>query len=174
MLIINEFSPPVSTSARSLRNKRGFTLVELLVVSALLGVMATMALISISDFKDRTKTARASAEVRGLEKDIIAYASEKGILPANADAAGMENLKTLQDPWGNPYVYTRITTPGLAPAPGSTRIYVGTSINSDFDLFSKGPDKTSTDPELFHTYSKDDIVRGNDGAYVVIADRYGL
>jgi len=147
-----------------MQSDRGFTLVELLVVCVLIGVLASMALISISDFKDKTKTARAAAEIRGLEKDVISYATEKGTYPVDANAVGMENLNTLKDPWGNTYVYHLITAP-LDPA---NRRFV-TDINEDFDLYSKGPDGL-TDPSILNAL--DDIIRAGEGSFVDTAAKY--
>lgn len=161
---------PYHASLRPVQSNLGFTLIELLVVTALIGVLATMALISISDFKDKTKVSRAAAEIRGLEKDIISYATEKGTYPTSANVPGMENLKNLLDPWGNNYSYTHIPDPSNPPA--AARIFIGVPINNDFDLFSNGPDKFSTDATLTHAQSKDDIVRGNDGAFVGTAEKY--
>jgi general secretion pathway protein G len=44
-------------------------------------------------------------------------------------------------------------------------------INSDFDLYSKGPDGKST-PPLTAKDSLDDIVRANDGGYFGVASKY--
>ena len=44
-------------------------------------------------------------------------------------------------------------------------------LNSDYDLYSKGPDGKSS-PPLTAEASRDDIIRANDGAYFGLASDY--
>ncbi len=44
-------------------------------------------------------------------------------------------------------------------------------LNSDFDLYSKGPDRKSV-PPLTAEASRDDIIRANDGGYIGLASEY--
>ena len=44
-------------------------------------------------------------------------------------------------------------------------------INTDYDLYSKGPDGASS-PPLTARAGQDDIVRANDGAYIGVAADY--
>lgn len=145
-----------------LQSNRGFTLVELIVVCAILGVLATMVMSSVGDLKQKVYISRAAAEIRSFEKDIFAYVSEKGSYPPDVNAVGVEPLKNAVDPWGNPYVYS------ATPA----REFVGTPINSDFDLYSKGPDGASTVLSTQLGDGADDIIRGGDGSYTGTAAKY--
>jgi general secretion pathway protein G len=144
-----------------LQSNRGFTIVELIVVCAILGVLATMVLNSVGDLKQRVYISRAAAEIRSLEKDIFAYVSEKGSYPPDVNAVGVETLKNAVDPWGNAYVYSLIPT----------RTWVG-PLNTDFDLYSKGPDGASTVPSTLLGDGADDIIRGGDGSFAGAAAKY--
>lgn len=148
---------------RIARSNDGFTLVELIVAFAIIGVLSFMAIHGIDDFIKRTKISRAAAEIRGLEKDIISWASEKGSYPTPGSPEANQ-IMTLRDPWGNLYVYK-------APA---TRWSGGIQLNYDFDLYSNGPDGASSDFLLTDPTSEDDIVRAGDGSYDGPADRYGI
>jgi len=130
---------------------RGFTLVELLVVSAIIGVLATMVVPSYRYFVLKTQITRAKAEIRSMEKDISAYTLEKGGLPTALTDLGRG---VLLDPWKRPYEYS------LVPVRMSA-----TPLNTDFDLYSKGPDGASA-VLLSDPTSLDDIVRASDGGYV--------
>ena len=74
---------------------------------------------------------------------------------------GPANLAA-SDPWGNTYQYLNIEdadTKGKGTLPKDKNLL---PINSDFDLFSNGPDDQSVAP-LTAKASRDDIVRVNDG-----------
>jgi len=156
---------PISHTSKSVQpvsNCSGFTLVELLMVMSIIAILATMAITSIADFKDKTRTARAAAEIRGIEKDIFAFAADRGIFPDGLIDIGWENRF---DPWGSPYVYLRSDV-----TPPAARTFGGDPINTDFDLYSKGSDKLTT---ASITTSDDDIIRAGNGVYVGTALNYG-
>lgn len=75
------------------------------------------------------------------------------------------------DPWGNPYEYLKIEG---SPAKGKGKLRKDKNlvpINSDYDLYSKGPDGESTSP-LTASISQDDIVRARNGAFFGKASDY--
>lgn len=139
----------------------GFTLVELLTVSAILGLIMTIAIPSYTKFVYSVKIARAVSEIAALERDIVAYQVDRNVLPDNLSDFGRGGL---QDPWGNPYVYLKL--PDLA-----ARNDAFSDLNTEFDCYSKGADGLTAvltnDP-----VSKDDIVRGGDGAFYGLASNY--
>lgn len=144
---------------RILANRRGFTLVEMVVVCSILLILYVIAINFIGDFKKKTRNARAAAEIRGIEKDINDFAIDKGYLPPNLAAIKRDIL----DPWGRPYTYKLYVA-------GQMREDVG-RFNLDYDLYSKGFDGL-TEQLLSDTASKDDILRFNDGGYVGLAEFY--
>ena len=153
----------IRTLNRGNHSGRGFTLVELIVVTAVIGVLALMALPAFSDMKTRAKIGRCAQEIRSLEKDIIAYAADNGVFPNNLNVV---NRGDLRDPWGSPYVYVQ-----------GGGVYLDRSgiknLNNDFDLYSKGEDGDShTDLSEDPGISMDDIIRGGDGAEVSLAKDY--
>lgn len=145
-------------SRTAVRNRGGFTLVELLVVMAIVGTLVIMAMTGFGKFKELARISRAQVEIRGMEREISAWATEKGGLPPTL---GDINRQDLLDPWKRNYVYS--TTP--------TRTFSGDEINGDFDLYSTGSDGLTADSIVDDT-SKDDIIRGRDGSFVGIAIEY--
>ncbi|MFB3081339.1 MAG: hypothetical protein ACE1Y1_06150, partial [Nitrosomonadaceae bacterium] len=78
------------------------------------------------------------------------------------------NMNLLLDPWSAPYEYLNLDG---APIGQVRKDQALVPINSDYDLFSKGPDGASTAP-LTAANSRDDIVRANNGSFIGIASDY--
>jgi len=153
---------PLNRFVRPIQNSRGFTLLELVLVFAIISVLAAFAITQFADFKEKARIARCSSELRGLEKEIIAYATDKATFPTGLDEIGRDNLR---DPWGRPYVYSLTLRRKLVAAPPF--------LNSDFDLYSKGVGGLTAD-SILDPDSLDDIIRADDGSFCDIAGRYGL
>jgi general secretion pathway protein G len=144
----------------------GFTLVELIVVCAILGVLAAMAIPQYAKFKDLAKIAGSKSEIRTVEKSIIAYNLDNATYPTLLDSTV---TTTLKDPWGRDYQYYKITGGAGTPYMNIDGI---TPINTDFDLYSTGVDGVTTAVLDPISTSMDDIVRGADGAIVTLAKDY--
>lgn len=68
-----------------IKNKKGFTLVELVVVIAILGILAGIA---IPRFMSATETARGAktvADLRTLESAAVMYYAKTGVVPTKTD-----------------------------------------------------------------------------------------
>ncbi len=77
-----------------MKNQKGFTLVELMVVIAILGILAAIAIPRFTDSTALANTAKASADLRSLDSAISMYqASHGGANPA--DIAALTNAGLL-------------------------------------------------------------------------------
>ncbi len=142
----------------------GFTLIEVLIVVAILGTLALIGIINYQNYLERAKVAKAKADLRVLEKEIIVYSNinDNGY-PDSLQEIGMDKLT---DPWGNPYQYLKIEGNTKGNVNGRCRKdHFLVPVNSDFDLYSMGPDGQSR-PPFTAKASRDDIVRANNGQYV--------
>lgn len=116
---------------------RGFTLLELLVVVAIIGLLAAFVGPRYVSQIGKSETAAARAQIEALARALDAFRLDTGHYPSSAQGLGALrerpasetkwNGPYLQkdvpaDPWGKPYVYR---TPGA---------------RSDFELLSLGRD----------------------------------
>jgi general secretion pathway protein G len=123
--------------ARRRSDEAGYTLMELLVVLAILGLLAAIATPMVLHYLDSAKVSTAKTEVSNLAAglDLFKYdvgrypTTEEGLQALMVAPEGVDNWngpyvkKTtkLNDPWGHPYNYR----------------FPGT--HAEFDLYSYGP-----------------------------------
>jgi len=126
-----------------LRDARGFTLIELMVVVIILGILAGLIIPKIMGRPEEAKRLKARMQIEQLEQSLKLYYLDNGEYPTTEqglialveqstiepvprrwrEGGYLEKGKVPNDPWGNPYVYV---------SPG---------VNSrDFDLESYGAD----------------------------------
>ena len=130
----------------------GFTLVELLVVVAILGILASLIAAGAQAARRRGAVTKAKSTIAALETAIAMYHGDMGAYPpssaslvtaleqdpGDADWGGPymefkeDELKDgqLLDPWGHPYLYVSVN--GGAPK----------HREHSFDLWSYGPNGT--------------------------------
>ncbi|MBN1104104.1 MAG: prepilin-type N-terminal cleavage/methylation domain-containing protein [Deltaproteobacteria bacterium] len=144
----------------------GFTLLELIVVIAIVGTLASVAVPTYYSYVEKARITVAISDIRQIERLIVSFQAGEGHLPASLDETGVGNML---DPWGNPYQYLDVTdAKGVGQARKDHHMV---PINRDFDLYSMGKDGKSQSP-LTAKASRDDIIRANDGQYVGIAEHY--
>jgi general secretion pathway protein G len=144
----------------------GFTLVELLVVIAMLGTLSGIAIPAYSRYIDKARITKATAEIIDLQKAIMLYEIEHDTLPDSLDDIGRGNLL---DPWGNAYQYLNFATVKGKGKMRKDRWLV--PINDLYDLYSMGKDGMTATP-LTAAVSHDDIVRANNGRYIGLASEF--
>jgi general secretion pathway protein G len=148
------------------RYRRGFTIIELLTVLAILLTLASIAVPMYLEALDKAKIAKTIADIRTLSSEIGTYQLFNQTLPLSLADVGRA---TFRDPYGNPYEYLNFATVKGKAKMRKDRFLV--PINSDYDLYSKGADGQSVAP-LTAQASRDDIVRANDGGFIGLASEY--
>ena len=113
----------------------GFTLIELMIVIAIIAVLAGVVTTNLISAMGKGNTTAAAAQISNFKTALIAYKLEFKKFPTTSEGlnALVNNGKTNfldatevpRDPWGNDYIYT---------SPGSH--------GSDFDIVSYGKDGT--------------------------------
>jgi general secretion pathway protein G len=147
----------------------GFTIMELMIVVAIISTLAAIAIPSFISSRYKAKIAVAISEIKMIEKGVLNYLAENGEYPDSLSVIGMDQIT---DPWGNPYNYLRIdggTTPGLNGK--RRRDKNANPVNSDFDLYSMGRDGR-TQAQFNGKKARDDIVRANNGRFCDLAEKH--
>lgn len=100
--------------AHQTASESGFSLVELLVVVAVIGVLMAIAIASFKDALDRTKQRSTMSEMRTISTAIEIYKADTGHYPANGQTMAQlvlllipyqTNVLPTTDAWKHPYTY---------------------------------------------------------------------
>lgn len=149
----------------------GFTLVELMIVVAIIATLSAIAIPNYISYRYKAQIAAAIAEIRILEENIVNYVVDNNAYPDSLNDIG---TGPFIDPWGNPYKYLKIAGvdhKGAGKTDKRRKDHNMVPVNSDYDLYSKGRDGDSKAP-FTAQHSRDDIVRANDGQFVGLASDY--
>lgn len=144
----------------------GFTIIELLIVLAIIAILAAIAIPAYIGQQNRARIGAAESDIAAISLKLFAYIGDNGIGPASLDEVHCENYL---DPWGNPYRYFNIKTAKGTGQMRKDRFMV--PINTYFDLYSMGPDGQSVSP-LTAKVSRDDIICAHDGEYIGPAEGF--
>jgi general secretion pathway protein G len=149
-------------------HSKAFTLVELLIVCVMIGTLAGIAIPGYRGYLDKVKNSQATADITEIESKILTFQVANQAYPDNLGQVGLAGRL---DPWGRPYQYLRID--GVFPAPVGhwRKDQFNVPVNTDFDLYSNGPDGNSTAPFTAQA-SRDDIARANNGGFIGQVSKY--
>ena len=67
---------------KKMGNQRGFTLIELMIVVAIIGILTAIAFPLYANIQARARVAKAQADARTLASAVVVYSAHTGSLPA--------------------------------------------------------------------------------------------
>ena len=137
-------------------------MIELLLVVAIVGVLATLSLPKLQRAIELARVAKATGDIEAIQAEIASLDS----LPTSLAAV---NRATYLDPWNRPYVYVKLE--GTKGKGSARKDHFLVPLNSDYDLYSVGKDGASSGP-LTAKASADDVIRANNGGFIGLAARY--
>lgn len=143
---------------------KAFTIIELLIAISILGVLAAITVPVYSQYKTKLNNAIAITDIINIQVAVESYSEANDVFPNNLTEVNMAIL----DPWGAPYEYLNLDGVSIGQMRKDQSLV---PINSDYDLYSKGPDGNSVKP-LTAMPSRDDIVRANNGGFIGLASDY--
>ncbi len=90
--------------------KRAFTLIELLIVVAIIAILAAIAVPNFLEAQTRSKVSRAMSDMRSIATAVETYAVDYNSYPLDADDVPGANLS---DPsiWDQRLIFVKLTTP---------------------------------------------------------------
>jgi general secretion pathway protein G len=157
----------------------GFSVVELMVVGAIMAILGTVAVQSYQSYLKKNEIQKAIDDIKSIEMFISLYEQEDGSLPNSLNE--VPGLNNPTDPWGRAYVYVPFNQDeeDTAPKKNGNQSSVDKArkdrylhpINTDYDLYSVGEDGKTTLP-LTAKISQDDVIRANNGGFVGLASDY--
>jgi general secretion pathway protein G len=145
----------------------GFTLIEIMLALAAAVILASIAIPSYQAAINKARTGQAIKDIYQIENILERYRSTHQYqLPPDLATLG---AAVPLDPWGNAYEYLNIEAGAKT---GKVRRDKNLKpLNSDFDLYSKGPDG-ETMTQLTGAKARDDIVRAGNGSFVGLASEH--
>lgn len=158
----------ISLRRFAMRRHAGFTLIELVLALAILGILGSMAVSHYKGKMDTMKISHAKDDIKLIEVLIELFYTDHRYYPSSLSEVA---LGTMLDPWGNPYQYLVIPKgkeKGLSAVRKDKSLH---PINSDYDLYSMGENGQSV-AALTAKASHDDIIRARNGQFVGLASDF--
>ena len=121
----------------SMKNKQnGFTLIELMIVVAIIGILAAVAIPAYKDYIARSQASEGAELLAGLKAPASEYYYDRGVLPTPADVNAVDTGKYVRTITSSSNVYTATFKGAGSVAPTLTGKTMSLTINTSTGKFT--------------------------------------
>ena len=106
------------SAERTICNKQGFSLVELLLVISIIGILTTVVVVNLGGVGEQAKIEQTRASIKAIGSAVEVYKVRTGTgLPGSmddltkkiGDKPALLKKDNINDAWGNPFQYKKIS-----------------------------------------------------------------
>jgi len=133
----------ISFFHKRMRNQKGFTLIELMIVVAIIGILTAIAFPLYANIQARARVAKAQADARTLASAVVVYSAHTGGLPAAL--TDLTSAVTVNGVVAGPFI-SPVPPPPTGGSPAWTVYGYATGGNGTFTVSATGDGATVTVP----------------------------
>ena len=120
-------------------NQRGFTLIELMIVVAIIGILTAIAFPLYANIQARARVAKAQADARTLASAVVVYSAHTGVLPTLL--TNLTSAVVVSGVSAGPFISPIPTQPA-----GWTAYTYASAVGGTFSVTAAGDNTTVTVP----------------------------